>query len=150
MSEQLSLDLRVRDEHEFDGEICEIIIDTSQDRLSKGVIARSKHEAYGVIAENFSQIQNTIKSLKGDVGQLLAILPQDTTGSHVVNEISSIYGTSSKLAKESILLAALCKRIIEDIYNMDSEESSPFEEYAEMAKEAEFEDTDEIEESEEE
>ena len=146
---QLNIDLRIQDEMDFDGEISRIITETAQTRIKEGTLARSKHEAYGIAAENYSQIQGTVKVLKGDIAQLLAMLPLDTTGARIVESISSIYGTAQRLAKESVILASLCRRMIDDIYSMESDETLPLEEYGDLDG-AEFDDTDDIEESEEE
>ena len=148
-NEQLKIDLRVQDEMDFDAEIKALISDTANTRLRSGVFARSKHEAYGIAAENYSQIQGTVKVLKGDIAQLLAMLPLDTTGARIVESISSIYGTAQRLAKESVILASLCGRMIDDIYSMEPDETLPLEEYGDLDG-AEFDDTDDIEESEEE
>lgn len=145
---QLSIDLRVQDEMDFDGEISRIITETAQSRIKEGTLARSKHEAYGIAAENLAQVCSTVKVLKSDTGNLLNVLPQETTGSRVVEQISSIYGTAQRLAKESVILASLCRRMIDDMYNIDAEEILPLEELADF-NDAEFEDTDDIEESEE-
>lgn len=138
-NEQLKIDLRIQDEQEFDGEINKLTAETAQSRIASGTLARSKHEAYGIVAENLAQIQMTVKTLKADTGQLLSALPQDVNGGRIVEQISSIYSTSSRLARESVILSALCRRIIDDIYSIESADTLPLEEYSNL-EDAEFED----------
>ena len=138
-NEQLKIDLRIQDEQEFDGEINKLTAETAQSRIASGTLARSKHEAYGIVSENLAQIQMTVKTLKADTGQLLSALPQDVNGGRIVEQISSIYSTSSRLARESVILSALCRRIIDDIYSIESADTLPLEEYSNL-EDAEFED----------
>ena len=60
---QLNIDLRIQDEMDFDGEISRIITETAQTRIKEGTLARSKHEAYGIAAENLAQVCSTVKVL---------------------------------------------------------------------------------------
>ena len=134
MNEQLSINLDPAEIQSFTNDIEDIISEASA-KLLGGLVTRSKHEAYGIAAENFARIQHTLKALKSDLGSLLNTLDGDVPSSQVIDAISSMHGTTCALSKEATLFAATCNRMIVNIYeaaaNEDEEDNiTPLEEYA--------------------
>jgi hypothetical protein len=130
--EQLTLDLRIDNEVEFDRSISELIDETLNDNLFCTSKVKSKHEAYGVMAEHLSTITGITKSLKSDVGSLLALLPQQSSGNaDTLNAVSAIYNTVVRCAKEAVIMSVFCRKITEDIYEADMSDVTPLEELAE-------------------
>ena len=134
MNEQLSINLDPAEIQSFTNDIEDIISEASA-KLLGGLVTRSKHEAYGIAAENFARIQHTLKVLKSDLGSLLNTLDGDVPSSQVIDAISSMHGTTCTLSKEATLFAATCNRMIVNIYeaaaNEDEEDNiTPLEEYA--------------------
>lgn len=129
--EQLTLDLRIDNEVEFDRNVEELIDETLNDNLITGSKVKSKHEAYGVMAEHLASINGITKSLKGDVGSLLNLLPQQgSNNADTINAVSAIYNTAVKCAKEAIVMSVFCRKITEDIYEADMSDTTPLEDYA--------------------
>lgn len=132
-SEQLSISLDSEELIKFNADIEETISQASTELLS-GLVTRSKHEAYGIAAENFARISQTLKALKSDLGSLLNTLDGDVPPSQVIDAISSMHGTTCTLSKQTTLFAATCNRMIVNIYEAaaDDEENNitPLEEYA--------------------
>ena len=132
-SEQLSINLDSEELIKFNADIEETISQASTELLG-GLVTRSKHEAYGIAAENFARINQTLKALKSDLGSLLNTLDGDVPPSQVIDAISSMHGTTCTLSKQTTLFAATCNRMIVNIYEAvaDDEENNitPLEEYA--------------------
>ena len=118
MNEQLSINLDPAEIQSFTNDIEDIILEASA-KLLGGLVTRSKHEAYGIAAENFARIQHTLKALKSDLGSLLNTLDGDVPSSQVIDAISSMHGTTCALSKEATLFAATCNRKIAGMPSMN-------------------------------
>lgn len=84
----------------------------------------SKHEAYGISAQQFVRVEGKQKILKGQMADFLKLLDADDEATTVTG---TIYNAAVELAQESILMAAQASRILADLYFQ--EPKTPIEEF---------------------
>lgn len=145
--EQLEFDLRIKDEKDIEDSIIKLIENTVQTNLVNNQAIKNKHEAYGIVAEHLATINGINKSLKSDVGSLLNLLPiQGSSNADMLNTISAIYVTTTKLIKSAVIMSTFCRKITEDIYVAEAEDF-PLGEFAEE-NDPDFEEAGEIDEEE--
>jgi hypothetical protein len=146
----MNLNFKIKDIEELNGALSILIDDTLSNNLDDTAPVRTKHEAYGVIAEHQAQIANLAKSLKTNVGSFLTILPLESEYNNTNNALSAIYNSAVTLAKEAIIATVFCRKITDDLQDAFEDERFPLETLAEQEDDS-FESAEEItEESEEE
>ena len=77
----------------------------------------NRHEAYGIAAENLAEVQAKVKRLKDDLGMLLDALP--SPASPVLESVSSIVNSASKLAVAAIRMTATMNIALGDLYSAE-------------------------------
>lgn len=90
---------------------------------------RNRHEAYGIAADNYTKVDASIKSVKGDIGQLLKTLADPNYPA--IEAVSSLHNSCTAAAATLIRMAAEMKRTMSDLYTAERSdpESTPLEDY---------------------
>ena len=128
--EQTELDLRLDWERDMDENI-EILVSFAHRVLMEaqaGNLVKNRHEGYGLLAEQYVNVNTALKSLKDDMAAFLKILPIDDF--KAVDAVASIGGSLHKLIMAATNMAAQAKRISDELYTMTQSYKSPLEEYA--------------------
>lgn len=128
--EQTELDLRLDWERDMDENI-EILVSFAHRVLMEaqaGNLVKNRHEGYGLLAEQYVNVNTALKSLKDDMAAYLKILPIDDF--KAVDAVASIDGSLHKLIVAATNMAAQAKRISDELYTMTQSYKSPLEEYA--------------------
>lgn len=74
---------------------------------------RSLHEGYGYAAEEFSTLTGNHKRLKDNLTSYLNVLSIDSEG--IDSVLTEIYGNAQEVAKNAVRVAAIAKRIMEEV-----------------------------------
>lgn len=122
--------------------------DTSSDNLMPRTV-RNRYEAYGVAAEQTTNIDVATKIIKKDVQGLLDTLPNPNRSA--VEATGSIYNSAVISAGKLIQAAAIMKRTMNHLYTVELDKPTPLDEWAasnQDYQEAEPLDTDESEDEE--
>lgn len=104
---------------------------------------RNRHEAYGIAAENFCQVEASIKKIRGDMAKLLSTLGD--VNLPALEAVGSLLNSATLAAMDVITMAAEMKRTMTDLYAAERSEPTPLEELAEgggFEEAEELEDTD--------
>ena len=80
--------------------------------------AKNRHEAYGVAADCYVQIEKLHKKLKNDLGSLLATLSDPKY--NAVEAMSVITNDTAKLALIAMTAAATTALVLDDLFNNDN------------------------------
>ena len=128
MYDQMELDTRNGYEQSVDyaiGEAQEKAFDYVN-YLRDGSPVKNRHEGYGILAENFVELQKTQKKVQAGMSEFLKILPTDTR--HAVEESSSILNAVHEVAVRATVMAAWANRVMKDLYDLQVlEEKTPLE-----------------------
>ena len=101
---------------------------------------RNRHEAYGIAAENFCQVEAGIKKIRGDMSLLLSTLGDSNRPA--LEAVGSLLNSATLAAMDVITMAAEMKRTMTDLYAAERSEPTPLEE---VVEEAGFEEAEELE-----
>ena len=129
--EQTELDLRLDWERDMDENI-EVLVSFAYRVLMDaqgGNVVKNRHEGYGLLAEQYVNVNATLKGLKDDMAAYLKILPIDDF--KAVDAVASIDGSLHKLIVAAVSMAAQAKRISDELYQMTASIKTPIEEYME-------------------
>lgn len=129
--EQQELDLRLDWERDLDENIetvvafvHKILMDSKKDDMVK-----NRHEGYGLLSEQYINVNAALKGLKDDMAGFLKILPIDDF--KAVDSVAAIDGSLHKLIVAAVCMAAQSKRISDELYQIASLNKTPLEEYTE-------------------
>lgn len=139
---QEELDLRLEPERELDeniGVIVEFAFRQAMESAASDV--KNRHEGYGLLAEQFVNVNAALKMVKDSMTMLLKVLPVDDF--KAMDAAGAIENSLTDLVKASLWMTAEAKRVSEDLYYKAGMVKTPLEEYQE-AQEA---DTDGFEEA---
>lgn len=105
----------------------------------------NRHEAYGILAEQYARVQKSMKDVNDSFKKYALILPLDDAAA--VEASNSIVNAATEAVYEAVELVALANKAMQDLYRNSSRESTPLEEQendgfeeAENASESEDED----------
>lgn len=101
---------------------------------------RNRHEAYGIAAENFCQVNASVKKIRGDMPLLLSTLGDSNRPA--LEAVGSLLNSATMAAMDAITMAAEMKKAMTDLYAVEQSEPTPLEELAEGAG---FEEAEELE-----
>ena len=90
---------------------------------------RNRHEAYGIAAENFCQVNASVKKIRGDMNLLLTTLGDPNRPA--LEAVGSLLNSATLAALDVITMAAEMKRTMTDLYAAERSEPTPLEELAE-------------------
>lgn len=102
---------------------------------------RNRHEAYGIAAENFCQVNASVKKIRGNMNLLLTTLGDPNRPA--LEAVGSLLNSATLAALDVITMAAEMKRAMTDLYAAERSEPTPLEELAGEA--AGFEEAEELE-----
>lgn len=117
--EQTELDLRLDWERDMDENI-EVLVSFAYRVLmnaQEGNVVKNRHEGYGLLAEQYVNVNAALKGLKDDMAAYLKILPVDDF--KAVDAVASIDGSLHKLIVAAVRMAAQAKRISDELYPDD-------------------------------
>ena len=90
---------------------------------------RNRHEAYGIAAENFCQVNASVKKIRGDMNLLLTTLGD--VNLPALEAVGALLNSATLAALDVITMAAEMKRAMTDLYVAEQGEPTPLEELAE-------------------
>lgn len=90
---------------------------------------RNRHEAYGIAAENFYQVNASVKKIQGDMNRLLSTLGDSNLPA--LEAVGALLNSATLAAMDVITMAADMKRAMTDLYAAERSEPTPLEELAE-------------------
>ncbi|MDE6260368.1 MAG: hypothetical protein K2M42_05820 [Oscillospiraceae bacterium] len=90
---------------------------------------RNRHEAYGIAAENFCQVEASIKKIRGDMNKLLFTLGDSNLPA--LEAVGALLNSATLAAMDVITMAAEMKRTMTDLYTAERSEPTPLEQLAE-------------------
>ena len=90
---------------------------------------RNRHEAYGIAAENFCQVNASVKKIRGDMNLLLTTLGDPNRPA--LEAVGALLNSTTLAAMDVITMAAEMKKAMTDLYAVEQSESTPLEELAE-------------------
>lgn len=103
---------------------------------------RNRHEAYGIAAENFCQVEASIKKIRGDMTKLLSTLGDPNLPA--LEAVGALLNSATLAAMDVITMAAEMKRAMTDLYAAERSEPTPLEELAENGGFEEAEELDDL------
>ncbi len=86
---------------------------------------KNRHEGYGIAAEDYAALKETVKMADGDMQTMLKLLPNGD--GDMMNVVGSLYNSAIEIAVAAIKLSAQSQRILNDLYYGESK--TPLEEY---------------------
>ena len=90
---------------------------------------KSRHEAYGIAAENFCQVEASIKKIRGDMTKLLSTLGD--VNLPALEAVGALLNSTTLAAMDVITMAAEMKKAMTDLYAAEQSEPTPLEELSE-------------------
>ena len=90
---------------------------------------RNRHEAYGIAAENFCQVEASIKKIRGDMTKLLSTLGD--VNLPALEAVGALLNSTTLAAMDVITMAAEMKKAMTDLYAAEQSEPTPLEELSE-------------------
>lgn len=122
--QQTEMDLRTNLQQDVDCRVASVIDDT-YDMLKdyNPSAVRNRREAYGIAADNFTQISAKVKSVRNDMDTLLSTLANPNYPA--VEAVSSLHNRVSELISLSIVMAAEMKRTMNDLYEAERKDDTP-------------------------
>lgn len=84
---------------------------------------RNRHEAYGIAAENFCQVEASIKKIRGDMTKLLSTLGD--VNLPALEAVGALLNSTTLAAMDVITMAAEMKKAMTDLYAVEQSEPTP-------------------------
>lgn len=132
--EQMELDVTLSGERELkDNVSLAVEFACRQIAAQNQKVVESNHEGYGIAAEGKVALDSAMKKVSDDMKLFLRILPAGS---------SDAISAASSLKNSAIEVAANADRVMNDLYKVAQNESTPIEEYLEDQDE-EFEEAEE-------
>lgn len=132
MGEQTMIDMTLDSERDMKYNLETIIafrLQTLLGELPPPSDVRNRHEAYGIAAENFCQVEASIKKIRGDMTKLLSTLGDPNLPA--LEAVGALLNSATLAAMDVITMAAEMKRAMTDLYAAERCELTPFDELAE-------------------
>ena len=82
---------------------------------------RNRHEAYGIVAENYAEVAGSMKRIKKDMDTLLGTLGD--INRPALEAVSSICNDTLTVATAVVIMAAEMQRTLSDLYDAENEET---------------------------
>lgn len=87
----------------------------------------SNHEGYGIAAEGKVALDSAMKKVSDDMKLFLRILPAGS--GEAISAASSLKNSAIEVAFEAVKLAANADKVMNDLYTVAQNETTPIEEY---------------------
>lgn len=130
--EQLSIDMTLASERDMKDNLETIISFRLQTLLTENPPpsdVRNRHEAYGIAAENFCQVEASVKKIRGDMNKLLSTLGDSNLPA--LEAVGALLNSTTLAAMDVITMAAEMKRTMTNLYAVERHEPTPLEQLAE-------------------
>ena len=132
--DQLKLDMASITEHTI-RENVQAVIQLTRYRLALEAPAprrvRSRHEAYGIAAENYTNVAATLKQVKKDAETLLGTLGD--INRPALKAVNSLCDTSFETAVAALVMAAEMQRTLSDLNVVENQDGHyPMDDYLMM------------------
>ena len=101
----------------------------------------NRHEAYGILAEQYAEVQKGMKEVSDSFKKYALILPVDDRAA--VEASNSIVNAATKAVYETVRLVALANKSMNDLYKNSASENTPLEDYMEDQEDDGFEEAEE-------
>jgi len=121
--EQLQLDMTLQVEKDINANIRTAVEFTGMKLLNSyppPSKVRNRHEAFGIVAENYAKVTGLTKRIKGDMDTLLGTLGD--VNRPALEAVSSICNDSLDAAVAVIIMAAEMQRTLSDLYTAENQE----------------------------
>ena len=147
--EQLEFDVRLESDRELQENVnlaVSFACKQVQQEMPKDI--ENRHEAYGILAEQYARVQKSMKEVNDSFKKFATILPLDDRAA--VEAANSINNTATEAVYEAVKLVALGTKAMNDLYQNRANESTPLEDYMEEQEDDGFEEAEAASESREE
>lgn len=132
---QMEFDCRLDSEKDLDANIATVLAFAyRQLRESDPKELASRHEGYGILAEYYCEVQKAVKEIGEGMKNYLKILPCENT--NAIDTAASIQGASAKAVAKIVMMEAQARRVMNDMYAITQQETTPLEDYAEEMEES--------------
>lgn len=147
--EQMEFDVRLKSDRDLQENV-NLAIDFAckQVQHERPKTIENRHEAYGILAEQYARVQNDMKDVNDSFKKYALILPLDDKAA--VEAANSIRNAATEAVYEAVRLVALANKSMNDLYQNSSYESTPLEDYMDDQENDGFEEAEDASESEEE
>jgi len=129
---QMAIDMTLDSERSMKDNL-ETIIDFCLQTIMNGDASpdqvRNRHEAYGIAAEDFCQVEASVKKIKTDMNKLLGTLGDPNFPA--LEAVGALLNSATLAAMDVITMAAEMKRTMTDLYAAEQYEPTPMEALAE-------------------
>lgn len=146
--EQLEFDVRLESDRELQENVnlaVSFACKQVQQEMPKDI--ENRHEAYGILAEQYARVQISMKEVNNSFKKFATILPLDDRAA--VEAANSINNAATEAVYEAVKLVALGTKAMNDLYQNCANESTPLEDYLEEQEDDGFEEAEATSESEE-
>lgn len=142
--EQMEFDVRLESDRDLQENV-NLAIDFAckQVQHERPKTIENRHEAYGILAEQYAEVQKGMKEVSDSFKKYALILPVDDRAA--VEASNSIVNAATKAVYETVRLVALANKSMNDLYKNSASENTPLEDYMEDQEEDEFEEAEEAE-----
>ena len=142
--EQMEFDVRLESDRNLQGNV-NLSIDFACRQIlqERPRTIENRHEAYGILAEQYAEVQKGMKEVSDSFKKYALILPVDDRAA--VEASNSIVNAATKAVYETVRLVALANKSMNDLYKNSASENTPLEDYMEDQEEDEFEEAEEAE-----
>ena len=136
--EQTELDLRLDSEKQLEENISQVVLFANMqltEDLQDWERIRNRHEGYGVLAEKHNLLQAAMKGVGEDMKEYLKILPSNDA--QALQTAGRLENSLTKAITAAVRMAAECKRVADDLNEVEKARLTPLEEWAESREEYE-------------
>lgn len=127
--EQMEMDCRLDSERNLENNIATVLTFAyNQLKDSNPKQVESRHEGYGLLVESYCEVQKALKAVGEGMKNYQKILPCANT--NAIEAASSIRNATAEAATKIVAMNAQAERVMNDMYKIAGEETTPLEDYA--------------------
>lgn len=145
--EQMEFDVRLESDRDLQENV-NLAIDFAckQVQQERPKTIENRHEAYGILAEQYARVQKSMKEVNESFKKYGLILPIDDVAA--VEAANSINNAATEAVYEAVKLVAFANKAMNDLYQNNSYENTPLEDYMDEQENDGFEEVEDASESE--
>lgn len=145
--EQMEFDVRLESDRDLQENV-NLAIDFAckQVHQERPKTIENRHEAYGILAEQYARVQKSMKEVNESFKKYGLILPIDDVAA--VEAANSINNAATEAVYEAVKLVAFANKAMNDLYQNNSYENTPLEDYMDEQENDGFEEVEDASESE--
>lgn len=134
--DQMELDCRLDAQKALDENIATVLAFAyRQLKDSDPKMVASRHEGYGLLAEYYCDVQRAVKMVGEGMKNYLKILPCENT--NAIEAAASIRNAAAEAVAKIVTMQAQAERVMNDMYTLAGEYSTPLEDYMDSMEEIE-------------